>query len=137
MMNFNQQLLTLINGLKNLETNKKIGLAAAFLLLVVGVVSMGLVASTPATVMLYANVEREDLNRMSRILSENGMDFVINNDKELIKVTPVNLAAARMLLAENGLPSGAKSGYELFDKVNSLGLTSFMQIGRASCRERV
>jgi len=127
MMNFNQQLLTLINGLKNLETNKKIGLAAAFLLLVVGVVSMGLVASTPATVMLYANVEREDLNRMSRILSENGMDFVINNDKELIKVTPVNLAAARMLLAENGLPSGAKSGYELFDKVNSLGLTSFMQ----------
>ena len=34
---------------------------------------------------------------------------------------------ARMLLAEKGLPTSANSGYELFDKIGSLGLTSFMQ----------
>jgi flagellar M-ring protein FliF len=32
-----------------------------------------------------------------------------------------------MLLAEKGLPTSANSGYELFDKIGSLGLTSFMQ----------
>ena len=32
-----------------------------------------------------------------------------------------------MLLAEKGLPHGASAGYELFDKMGSLGLTSFMQ----------
>jgi flagellar M-ring protein FliF len=32
-----------------------------------------------------------------------------------------------MLLAERGLPSSNTAGYELFDQVGSLGLTSFMQ----------
>ena len=32
-----------------------------------------------------------------------------------------------MLLAEKGLPHSANAGYELFDKLGSLGLTSFMQ----------
>ena len=36
-------------------------------------------------------------------------------------------AQARMLLAEKGLPTSAKAGYELFDKMGSMGLTSFMQ----------
>ena len=36
-------------------------------------------------------------------------------------------AQARMLLAEKGLPSSANAGYELFDKLGSMGLTSFMQ----------
>ena len=36
-------------------------------------------------------------------------------------------AKARMLLAERGLPNSATAGYELFDKLGSMGLTSFMQ----------
>jgi flagellar M-ring protein FliF len=32
-----------------------------------------------------------------------------------------------MLLAERGLPNSATAGYELFDKLGSMGLTSFMQ----------
>ncbi len=32
-----------------------------------------------------------------------------------------------MLLAEKGLPHSTNAGYELFDKMGSLGLTSFMQ----------
>ena len=36
-------------------------------------------------------------------------------------------APARMLLAEKGLPASGNAGYELFDKLGSMGLTSFMQ----------
>ena len=32
-----------------------------------------------------------------------------------------------MLLAEKGLPTSSNAGYELFDKMGSMGLTSFMQ----------
>ncbi len=32
-----------------------------------------------------------------------------------------------MLLAEKGLPTSSNAGYELFDKLGSMGLTSFMQ----------
>ncbi|HVY43922.1 MAG TPA: flagellar basal-body MS-ring/collar protein FliF, partial [Hyphomicrobiaceae bacterium] len=42
-------------------------------------------------------------------------------------VRPAQTAQARMLLAEKGLPSSANAGYELFDKLGSIGLTSFMQ----------
>ena len=34
---------------------------------------------------------------------------------------------ARMTLAEKGLPHSSSVGNELFDKLGSLGLTSFMQ----------
>ena len=41
---------------------------------------------------------------------------------------PIGQAAkARALLAEKGLPGSPNSGYELFDKLGALGLTSFMQ----------
>jgi hypothetical protein len=43
-----------------------------------------------------------------------------------------------MLLAERGLPSSNTAGYELFDQVGSLGLTSFMQevtrVGRSRAK---
>ncbi len=32
-----------------------------------------------------------------------------------------------MMLAEKGLPQSASAGYELFDKLGPIGLTSFMQ----------
>ena len=36
-------------------------------------------------------------------------------------------ASARMMLAEKGLPHSGSIGNELYDKLGSLGLTSFMQ----------
>lgn len=126
-MNFSQLFQTLITSLQGLDNKQKIGIVATLGLLVVGAIVMAVATSTPATAPLYSNVELDDLNRMSRVLSENGMDFKADGDKGTIEVHASDLAAARMILAEVGLPSGEKTGYELFDGVNSLGLTSFMQ----------
>ena len=46
---------------------------------------------------------------------------------QTVTVNYGDTARARMLLAEKGLPESANSGYDLFDKVGSFGLTSFMQ----------
>jgi flagellar M-ring protein FliF len=61
------------------------------------------------------------------VLSDNGIDFDVASDGTTVLVAAGNTAQARMLLAEKGLPTSANAGYELFDNVGSLGLTSFMQ----------
>ena len=126
-MNFSQLFQTLITSLQGLDNKQKIAIVAALGLLVLGSVVMAVATSTPATAPLYSNVELDDLNRMSRVLSEHGVNFMADGDKGTIEVHASDLASARMILAEAGLPSGEKTGYELFDGVNSLGLTSFMQ----------
>ena len=60
-------------------------------------------------------------------LQEAGIRFDVSSDGTKVLVSAAQTAQARMLLAEKGLPSSSNAGYELFDNVGSLGLTSFMQ----------
>jgi len=76
---------------------------------------------------LYIGLSRDDVNRMGMALGESGISFDISADGASVRV-PVGMAEkARMFLAEKGLPTSNNAGYELFDKMGSLGLTSFMQ----------
>jgi len=76
---------------------------------------------------LYVGLTRDDVNRMGVALGEEGINFDVSSDGTSVQV-PVGMAEkARMLLAEKGLPTSNNAGYELFDKMGSLGLTSFMQ----------
>jgi flagellar M-ring protein FliF len=76
---------------------------------------------------LYAGLDREDVSRIGAVLKSSGVAFDINPEGNAVLVRYGQTAQARMLLAERGLPQSANAGYELFDKVGSLGLTSFMQ----------
>jgi flagellar M-ring protein FliF len=51
----------------------------------------------------------------------------VNSAGDAISVRRGQTVQARVMLAEKGLPNSSNAGYELFDKVGSLGLTSFMQ----------
>ncbi len=99
----------------------------------VGVVSMAIILAAalyvnrPTYETLYVGLEKSDLNKISIALAESGLDFQVGTDGSSLQV-PVGLTSkARLLLAERGLPDSANAGYELFDNVGSLGLTSFMQ----------
>ncbi|NNF78653.1 MAG: flagellar M-ring protein FliF [Rhizobiales bacterium] len=76
---------------------------------------------------LYSGLDAEDVTRIGAVLNEAGVSFDISTDGKTIKVPTGRTARARMLLAEKGLPRSDNAGYELFDKMGSLGLTSFMQ----------
>jgi flagellar M-ring protein FliF len=76
---------------------------------------------------LYSGLTGQDVSRIGAALREAGVDFDVNADGTRIMVRREETAQARMLLAEKGLPSSSNTGYELFDKLGPIGLTSFMQ----------
>lgn len=83
--------------------------------------------SRPEQTVLYTGLDGEDVTRIGSALRDAGIPFDINSEGTAVMVSHAQTAKARMLLAEKGLPRGANSGYELFDELGSLGLTSFMQ----------
>ena len=76
---------------------------------------------------LYVGLSQADSSRMAQVLTEVGVPFETSPDATKVLVPGSAMARARGLLAERGLPASAGAGYELFDKIGPLGLTSFMQ----------
>jgi flagellar M-ring protein FliF len=87
----------------------------------------GYFLSRPTFDTLYAGLDRQDVTRIGAALREAGIAFDVNAEGTTVLVRYGETSQARMLLAEKGLPHSSSSGYELFDKLGSLGLTSFMQ----------
>ncbi len=76
---------------------------------------------------LYVGLTPPEVARMGSVLHEAGVTFDVNAEATKVLVKRGEAARARMLLAERGLPNSSTAGYELFDKLGSMGLTSFMQ----------
>ncbi|OWV69174.1 flagellar M-ring protein FliF [Rhizobium sp. R339] len=91
------------------------------------VLAAALFVNKPAQETLYVGLDSPDLNQISMALAEANIDFQVGTDGSSITVPAGMTGKARLLLAERGLPNSANAGYELFDNVGSLGLTSFMQ----------
>ncbi len=92
-----------------------------------GVGATSYLLSRPELETLYTGLSPQDATRIGAALGEAGIHFDVNAEGTKVMVRPSQTAAARALLAEKGLPSNSTAGYELFDKLGSIGLTSFMQ----------
>ncbi|WP_090707489.1 MULTISPECIES: flagellar basal-body MS-ring/collar protein FliF [unclassified Beijerinckia] len=122
-----EQLERLWGSLLGLGRRRLIALAMVGAAVFAATGLVGYQMSRPSFEVLYAGLDRQDVSRISRALTEATVGFDISSDGATVYVRYGETARARMLLAEKGLPHGASAGYELFDKVGSLGLTSFMQ----------
>ncbi|MGI6851719.1 flagellar basal-body MS-ring/collar protein FliF [Mesorhizobium sp. 1B3] len=122
-----EQLNQIIANLRGLGP-KRLAMAGGVVALVLAVLGIGsYFLNRPAYETLYVGLERSDVNQIGMVLGEAGVSFDVGSDGTSVLVPTGKTAQARMLLAEKGLPSSANAGYELFDNVGSLGLTSFMQ----------
>ncbi|NVP54957.1 flagellar basal-body MS-ring/collar protein FliF [Mycoplana rhizolycopersici] len=126
--------MNLLDQLKSIGKNlASLGQAKLALMAGAGVVTLGLVLAAaifvnkPAYETLYVGLESSDMHQISIALAEASVDFQTGTDGASLQVPVGQTGKARLLLAERGLPSSSNSGYELFDNVGSLGLTSFMQ----------
>ncbi len=126
-MNLLEQLTKVYKNLASLGQAKLAMLAGAAILSVGLVLAAGIMVNKPAYETLYVGLEKSDVNQISLALAEANIDFNTGTAGDSIEVPVGQTGKARLYLAERGLPSSTNAGYELFDKVGSLGLTSFMQ----------
>jgi flagellar M-ring protein FliF len=87
----------------------------------------GYYLSRPSMETLYSGLDRDDVVGIGSSLTEVGIPFDVSADGATVLVPVGQAAQARMTLAEKGLPHSGSVGNELYDKLGSLGLTSFMQ----------
>jgi flagellar M-ring protein FliF len=83
--------------------------------------------TTPQMVPLFTDLSIDDSSSIIKDLERQGVQYVMKNDGAIIMVPKDNVARLRMKLAEAGLPKGGGVGYEIFDKSDALGSTSFIQ----------
>jgi flagellar M-ring protein FliF len=122
-----EQIQTIVDNLKSFGP-RRLGMMAAITAVVLATIGFAsYYLNRPAFETLYVGLDRSDVNQIGMVLSDNGVDFDVASDGTTVLVAAGTTSQARMLLAEKGLPTSANAGYELFDNVGSLGLTSFMQ----------
>lgn len=126
-MNLSNLLPQIGKNLSNLGQTRLLALAAVGVLSVILIITAALYLNKPTSETLYIGLSGQDVSQISQVLAEANIDFATGTDGSSITVPAGLTGRARSLLAERGLPASSTSGYELFDQVGSLGLTSFMQ----------
>src|ERR1700709_1102721 len=83
--------------------------------------------TTPPMTTLFTDLSPEDSAGIVKDLERQAIAFELKNDGAVIMVPKDRVTRLRMKLAEGGLPKGGGVGYEIFDKSDALGTTSFVQ----------
>ena len=76
---------------------------------------------------LYTDLSFEDSIQITKMLEAQNIRHEIRNEGAVILAPKEQILRLRMQLAESGLPNGGNVGYEIFDKSETLGTTSFVQ----------
>jgi flagellar M-ring protein FliF len=101
---------------------------AAVTLALIGFFSFLMIRMTaPQMVPLFTDLSVEDSAGIIKDLERQAVAYEMRNEGAIIMVPRDKVARLRMKLAEGGLPKGGGVGYEIFDKSDALGATTFIQ----------
>lgn len=96
-------------------------------LLITGFVMLSTRLAAPHMSLLFADLTVEDAGSIVGRLETMNVPFELSNQGRNVHVPEDQVLRLRLTMAEEGLPSGGSLGYELFDRNDSLGTTSFVQ----------
>ena len=120
-----------VNGA--LEFFKKLGPARLAAMGVVTAMLLGFFGflitkvSEPVMAPLYSELSERDASAIVKDLETQGIPYQLRHDGSQIMVPKDKLLRLRMKLAERGIPAGGNVGWEIFDKADALGTTSYVQ----------
>ncbi|HEY2592913.1 MAG TPA: flagellar basal-body MS-ring/collar protein FliF, partial [Chloroflexota bacterium] len=83
--------------------------------------------TTPVMTPLFTDLSIEDSSAIIKELDRQAITYELRNDGAIIMAPKDKVTRLRMKFAEDGLPKGGGVGYEIFDKSDALGTTSFVQ----------
>jgi flagellar M-ring protein FliF len=106
----------------------RLGAMAAVTAALVGVFAFIILRVTaPQMSPVFTDLSPEDSAAIVKDLERQGIAYELKNDGAIVMVPRDKMTRIRMKLAEGGLPKGGGVGYEIFDKSDTLGATSFVQ----------
>jgi flagellar M-ring protein FliF len=120
-------LQSLVSFLKGLGASRLMAMVAVTTALLGFFAFVIMRVTTPQMTTLFTDLSLEDSNAVIKDLERQAIPFEIRNDGAIIMVPKDKVTRLRMKLAEGGLPKGGGVGYEIFDKSDALGTTSFVQ----------
>ncbi len=116
-----QQLQSVWNAL---DTKRQIMLVGATVAVFAAVLMLARLATAPGMALLYAGLEDSAAGEVIQSLEARGITYDVRGDAIFV---PARLRdEVRLMLAANGLPSNAHSGYELLESLTGFGTTSQM-----------
>jgi flagellar M-ring protein FliF len=120
-----------VNGLAQLFRN--LGVARLATLAVVAALSVGFFVfltsriATPGYGLLYGDLDAKDSGQIVQKLEASGVPYQLKGDGSAVMVPLDQVARVRMIMADEGLPHGGSVGYEIFDKSDAFGTSSFVE----------
>jgi flagellar M-ring protein FliF len=122
-----EQLSRLVAGFAALGARRLVLLGLVGLIVVAAVGTAAVFLCRPVMHPIYTGLSTQDVSRITAALSDAGVSFDVNEQRTAVLVPFGQASRARSLLAQKGWPTSSRAGYELFDQMGSIGLTSFMQ----------
>lgn len=117
----------LIQSLKELSPVKILALAATAIALIGFFSFLALRMGTPVMAPLYSGLEMEDSAKIVEQLEKSAVPYELQAGGTQILVPSDQVLRLRMNMAQEGLPgSGSVVGYEIFDRSDKLGTSSFV-----------
>src|SRR6202047_2889192 len=83
--------------------------------------------TTPHMTPLFTDLAYDDSAAIVKELDRQAVPYELRDEGNIVMVPKDRVARLRMAFAEGGLPKGGGVGYEIFDKSEVLGTTSFVQ----------
>jgi flagellar M-ring protein FliF len=117
----------LVDFLKGLGASRLMAMVAVTAALIGFFAFVIMRVTTPQMTTLFTDLSMEDSSSIIKDLERQGIPFEMRNEGAIILVPKDKVTRLRMKLAEGGLPKGGGVGYEIFDKSDALGTTSFVQ----------
>ena len=120
-------LQSLVGFLKGLGASRLMAMIAVTAALIGFFAFVIIRVTTPQMTTLFTDLSTEDSSAIIKDLERQAIPYELRNDGAVVMVPKDKVTRLRMKLAEGGLPKGGGVGYEIFDKSDALGTTSFVQ----------
>lgn len=118
---------TLADTMKNLGPTKMMMMGGVIFAVILFFLFISMRFTGTDMSLLYSDLSISDQSAIASKLQSAGITFNMNENNTQVLVKRDQVGRARMLLAEEGLPSSASIGYEIFDKQSGFGTTDFVQ----------
>ncbi len=117
-------------GFGSLSLFRQVGLVVGMSVAIALGVSVAMWAQTPTYSLLYGNLDAKEMAEVTSELSNANIEYKLEGGAGAVLVPADKLQQARMRIAAKGLHVGGSAGYELLDKEQGLGSSSFLQKAR-------